>query len=55
MHIATGTGLFLLFAIFVIFPLADRFCASASCWLMVFVGSLTIFLFIYAYLYAIPA
>jgi len=54
MHIATGTGLFLLLAIFIIFPLADRFCGSASCWLMVFAGSLTIFLFIYAFLYAMP-
>jgi hypothetical protein len=55
MHVATGTGLFLLIAIFVIFPLADRFCGSTSCWLMVFVGSLTIFLSIYAVLYAMPA
>ncbi len=55
MHIAAGTGLFLLIAIFVIFPLADRFCGSASCWLMVFVDSLTVFLFTYAFLYAMPA
>ena len=55
MHVATGTGLFLLIAIFVIFPLADRVCGSASCWLMVFVGSLTVFLFVYAFLYTMPA
>lgn len=36
---AAALGTFLLIAIFIIFPLADRFCASGVCWLWVFLCS----------------
>jgi len=36
---AAALGTLLLIAVFIIFPLADRFCASAVCWLWVFLFS----------------
>ncbi len=51
MHIAAGTGLFLLITILVIFPLADRFCASRNCWIWFFFSNLAIFIALYATLF----